>query len=154
LIDSTQFLFGRLDQVAERLRRYDRQFRKYLSIQQDVGFFQAVDETAVCNPVVQSGRLDPDDPEPPEIPLSCSPVPVGILQRPFDRFFGGPVIVASRTPEPFCEFENFCASPTLFYASSYTWHRHSSYGEKEKISSFLHFLSNQQIKQINILGTD
>jgi len=75
--------------------------RKDLAVERNIRLFQTVNETVVRHSVVLGCGFNPDDPQPPEISLSGSSVPVRILKSSLHRFFGCAVIAAAGSPVAF-----------------------------------------------------
>jgi len=98
--------FDFFDDSQECLGRMNGDVRKDLAVERDIRLFQTVNETAVRHSVAFCCGFNPDDPQPPEIPLSSSSVPVRILKGSLHCFFGCAVIAAAGSPVAFGLFEN------------------------------------------------
>jgi hypothetical protein len=98
--------FDFFDDAQECLGRMNSNVRKNFAVERDIRLFQTVNETAVRHSIVLCGGFNPDDPQPPEISLSGSPVPVRIQKGSLHRFFGSAVITAAGSPVALGLFEN------------------------------------------------
>src|SRR5918992_556505 len=74
-------LLGQGDQCGERLGVVDRKLGQYAPVDLDLGGLQALNESVVGHPVGPGRRVDPLDPQPPELALAVLAVPVGIGHR-------------------------------------------------------------------------
>jgi hypothetical protein len=70
----------------------------------DIQLLQSMDETAVGKAIIFGSRFDSDDPKASKISFPSPSIPVRILERTLHGLFGGPVIVASRSPIALCQF--------------------------------------------------
>src|SRR5205823_13461329 len=76
--------FGALCDRTERLRIADGELREHLAVEVDLRLAQPGNELVVRQPVLARGRVDADDPEPPEVPLLVLAVAVGVDERVLD----------------------------------------------------------------------
>ncbi len=65
------------------------QIGKHLAIHLDPREIEAVDKSAIGQPVFANTGIDALDPQRPELPLALAPVAIGILHRAFDRLNRG-----------------------------------------------------------------
>ncbi len=93
--------FDFFDDSQECLGRMNGDVRKDLAVEGNIRLFQTVNETAVRHSIAFCCGFNPDDPQPPEIPLSSSSVPVRILKGSLHCFFGCAVIAAAGSPVAF-----------------------------------------------------
>src|SRR5437762_705072 len=77
---------------AERGRVADREVGEHLPVELDAGLRAAVHELVVREPVAARGRVDPGDPEAPEVTLPDLAVAVGVDERAVDLLLGVAVV--------------------------------------------------------------
>src|SRR5205807_3334660 len=83
---------------AERGRVADREVGEYLPVELDPGLRAAVHELVVREAVRAGRRVDPGDPELPELALPHLPVAVGVDERVLDLLLGVTVVGAFTPP--------------------------------------------------------
>src|SRR5690606_19118004 len=76
---------GTLHELREGLRVTHRQVRQDLAVDLDPRLLEPVHEARVAHVVQPGRRVDPRDPQPPEITLALLPVPVRVLPAELDR---------------------------------------------------------------------
>src|SRR5215471_1591934 len=67
-----------------------RQVGEHFAVDLHTGLAEPEHEPVVRQPALASGRVDPRDPEPPEVPLALAPVAERVGQRVQDRLVRGP----------------------------------------------------------------
>src|ERR687895_1932514 len=69
---------GPVGKAPEGLRVADGDVGQHLAVDLDAGLLQAVHELAVRHALLARGRVDADDPQPPEVTLAVAAVAVGV----------------------------------------------------------------------------
>ncbi len=93
-----------LDYLAKSLGRIDSQVCQDLPVEFDIQLFQAMDKAAIRETIVLCRSFDADNPQPSEISLAGSSVPVGIKKGSLHRFFSCAVVMAPRSPKTLGQF--------------------------------------------------
>src|SRR5262249_32817898 len=97
---------GLLGNRGEGCGVVDREIREDLAVELDAGLAAAVHELVVRQPVRARRRVDPRDPELPEVALLHLPVAVGVDERPVDLLLRVPVVGALPAPVALRLLEN------------------------------------------------
>jgi hypothetical protein len=105
-----QSLSGRLSQLLEALGIPESNVRQGLPVQFNAGNPQPVHQLAVRQLKLVSSSVNPDDPQPPKIPLLLATIPVGVGQRPHNLLFRSTVQLTLGTPVALCLLENLLAT--------------------------------------------
>jgi hypothetical protein len=115
-------LLGHVDHGSERLWIMDRKRGKDFSVDFDIGLMEAVNQTAIAEPVLSCRRINADIPKAAKHPLFDSTIAVGINEPSLDGFSRLPILPATTSREAFCQFENLFVTPPGFEASLCSWH--------------------------------
>src|ERR1700733_772061 len=94
-----QRLAGAVGKASEGVGVADGDVREDLAVQLDARELEAVDELGVREVVLARRRVDPGDPQPPEVALAVAPVAVAVLVGLEQGLLGYPVVAAGGPPE-------------------------------------------------------
>src|SRR5688572_4034112 len=113
--------------LGERRRLRGGHVGQHLAVEGDAGGFQPAHELRVRQPVVARRRVDPDDPQPPELPLLVLASDVRVLLRRVDRFLGRPIELALRLVKTLRSSKQLLPLGPAYCSSFYSWHRPLTY---------------------------
>ena len=97
-------LSDRLGNLCKSCRIIHSEVCEHLSVQLDAGLFQTVDKRAVRESVQSDSRINPRDPENPEVSLLLSPVAIGITEPLVHSLCRRPEETMLAAPESLCKF--------------------------------------------------
>ncbi len=115
-------LAGLLGQRGERRRICDGEVGQDLSVDGNIGLFQAVDQAAVREAVQPCGGIDSNDPQRSEISLFLTTVPVCIGKGAVDGVVRGAIQLASPSPVPASGLQYFLSPASRSDAVRRSWH--------------------------------
>lgn len=92
--------------MSETIGVGDSKVGQTLPIELNACFLQTFHQDTIGDPVDPRCRVDPNDPQAPEISLPRPPVPIGVLERLVYRLGRDPEKLAFGSPVPLCKLEN------------------------------------------------
>src|SRR6267142_440484 len=114
--------FGGRDEGGECRGVFDGDVREDFAVERDAGDFQSVDQLAVGQAVVPSGRSEALNPKLAILALLDAAVALGVAIRAIGRFLRGLVELALGEKQAFCPLEMLLAPCTALGAAFYASH--------------------------------
>src|SRR5690554_3867662 len=118
----SQGCFGLLNNSGKRLLLVHGQIGQNLTIDFNIRFLQASDQTAVRQTVCTGTSVDTGNPQCAERALTVATVTVGILTSLDNRLLGNAEYTATSAVVTFGLLENLLVTTTCYHATFYTSH--------------------------------
>src|SRR5438128_981510 len=119
---SGQVLLRQVRHGGKRLRIVHSQCRQDLPVKRDLGLAQAMDQSAIAEPVEPGSGVNTHGPQPAEQPFLGSAIAVGIHQATLDCLSRLAVLPTAPASESLGQLEDFFPAPPRFESAFCSWH--------------------------------